>query len=89
VHDQLHALYEPLCALFVHACRAPGGGEGGEGGATPDEAEPMRMNRFEWLALCRDAKALRKTFSAAKAEAVFAAAMSTSHGSTAGDLLFS
>ena len=41
VHDQLHALYEPLCALFVHACRAPGGGEGGEGGATPDEAEPM------------------------------------------------
>ena len=28
------------------------------------------MNRFEWLALCRDAKALRKTFSAAKAEAV-------------------
>jgi len=48
----------------------------------------MRMNRFEWLALCRDAKALRKTFSAAKAEAVFAAAMSTSHGRTAGELLF-
>ena len=66
VHDLLHARYEPLCALFAYFCRSPGGGDGGEGGANADEAEPLRMNRFEWIAFCRDVKALQKTFSSAK-----------------------
>ena len=41
VHDLLHARYEPLCALFAHFCRTPGGGDGG---ANADEAEALRTN---------------------------------------------